>query len=207
MMKQPCLLRSRLILAGIATLLCLTPAYASTPHDDVVKAKEAFDRADIVSAMAFYRKAAEAGYAPAQTRLAYLLDQSEENEEAVAWYKRAIENGDAAAEFGLAGMYVSGDGIPQNTEEALRLFTSSANKNHIPAIHVMAAAYEKGEMGLRIDYEAARAWLEKSVQLDDPWSIERLSRAYRNGELGLRIDRQKAAQLDQQLARLKKEIE
>jgi len=205
MMKQARLLRTGLLLSGILTLLFLVPAHAETPQEYYVKANEAFDKADIVSAMAFYRKAAEAGYVPAQTRLAYLLDQSEENEEAAVWYKRAIENGDAEAEFGLAGMYVSGDGIPENAEEALRLFTSSANKNHIPAIHVMVAAYEKGEMGLRIDYEAARAWLEKSVQLDDPWSIERLSRAYRNGELGLRIDRQKAAQLEQRLARLKKE--
>lgn len=190
------------VFAGLLVLFCAASARAETPEENVGLANEAFDRGDIVSAMSFYRKAAEAGYAPAQTRLAYLLDQSEENEEAVVWYRKAIENGDAEAEFGLAGMYVSGDGIPQNIGEALSLFTSSAKKNHVPAIHVMFAAYEQGEMGLRIDYESARAWLEQGVQLDDPWSIKRLSRAYSNGELGLRIDRQKAARLEQQLARL-----
>ena len=69
----------------------------------------------------------------------------------------------------------------------------------------MASAYEKGELGLRIDYELAREWLEQGMQLNDYWSIKRLAKAYGNGELGLRIDRQKAAQLEQQLDRLKKD--
>lgn len=207
MMKQFSTINTRFFLAAILTLFLVIPAHAESPEEYVASANEAFDRGDIVSAMAFYRKAAEDGYVPAQTRLAYLLDQSEENEEAVAWYKKAIEKGDPEAEFGLAGMHVSGDGIPQNTEEALRLFRSSAIKGHIPAIHVMIAAYEEGEMGLRVDYETARNWLEIGIQLNDPWSIKRLSQAYSNGELGLRIDRQKAAELDQRLARLQKENE
>lgn len=207
MMKQLSIINTRFCLAGILTLFWVIPVYAQSPQEYVTRANESFDKGDIVSAMAFYRKAAEAGYVPAQTRLAYLLDQSEENEEAFAWYQKAVEKGDAEAEFGLAGMHVSGDGIPQNTEEALRLFTSSANKDYIPAIHVMIAAYEEGEMGLRIDYETARVWLEKGIRLNDHWSIKRLSRAYSKGELGLRIDRQKAAELDQRLARLQKESE
>lgn len=177
---------------------------AETPQEYVAKAEQAFDESDIVGAMSYYRKAAEAGYAPAQSRLAYLLDISEENEEAVTWYQKAVAQGDAEAEHGLAGMYASGDGIAQNSAEALRLFTSSASKAYPPAIRVMAAAYEKGGIGLRIDYELAREWLEKGVQLNDNWSIKRLAQAYDNGELGLRIDRQKAAQLEQQLATLKK---
>lgn len=186
-------------------LLCAMQALAETPQEYVAKAEKAFDESDVITAMSYYRKAAEAGYVPAQTRLAYLLDTSEENEEAIRWYQQAAATGDAEAEYGLAGMYVSGDGIAQNTEEALRLFTSSASKGFAPAIHVMAAAYEEGELGLRIDYELAREWLEKGAQLDDYWSVKRLARAYGNGELGLRIDRQKAAQLEQRLGRLKQD--
>ena len=151
--------------------------------------------------MSYYRKAAEAGYVPAQIRLAYLLDKSEENEEAVKWYQIAADTGDAEAEHGLAEMYAAGDGIAQNNSEALRLFTSSANKGFKPSVRIMAAAYEEGEMGVRADYEKAREWLEKGIQLGDQWSIKRLSQAYARGELGLRIDRQRAAQLEQQLAK------
>ena len=195
----------RSISATTLALLAAMAAFAETPQEYVAKAEKAFDESDIVSAMSYYRKAAEAGYAPAQTRLAYLLDKSEENEEAVIWYQKAVAQGDAEAEHGLAGMYVSADGIAKDSAEALRLFRSSASKGYPPAIHVMATAYEKGELGLRIDYELAREWLHKGIQLNDYWSIKRLAQAYGNGELGLRIDRQKAAQLEQQLERLKKD--
>jgi TPR repeat protein len=185
-----------------AAPLVLLPGFnvfAESPQEYVVRAEKAFDESDIVSAIAYYRKAAQAGHLPAQKRLAYLLDKSEENKEALKWYQMAAEQGDAEAEHGLAGMYASGESMEKNYGKALRLFRSSANKGYAPAIHVMAAAYEEGEMGLRVDYELAREWLEKGVQLNDYWSTKRLARAYANGELGLRIDRQKAAQLEQRL--------
>jgi TPR repeat protein len=193
---------SKASMASMLALFFTMHAYAAPPQEYVHKAEKAFDESDIVSAMSYYRKAAEAGYVPAQNRLAYLLDKSEENEEALRWYQTAAATGDAEAEHGLARMYASGDGVIKNNSEALRLFTSSANKNYTPAIRVMATAYEEGELGLRIDYEAARKWLVKGAQLNDYWSIKRLARAYSNGELGLRIDRQKVTQLEQQLARL-----
>ncbi|UCB55658.1 MAG: sel1 repeat family protein [Thiotrichales bacterium] len=189
------------VAAAILALLACGNAYAETAEEYVSKAEKAFDESDIVSAMSYYRKAAEAGYVPAQIRLAYLLDKSEENEEAVRWYQMAADTGDAEAEHGLAEMYAGGDGVAQDGSEAMRLFTSSASKGYTPAIRVMATAYEKGEMGVRVDYETAREWLEKGVQLNDRWSITRLAQAYARGELGLRIDRQRAAQLEQQLAK------
>ena len=193
---------SNATITSILALFLTIHAYAAPPQEYVAKAEKAFDESDIVNAMSYYRKAAEAGYVPAQNRLAYLLDKSEENEEAFRWYQTAAATGDAEAEHGLARMYASGDGVTKNNSEALRLFTSSASKNYTPAIRVMAVAYEQGELGLRIDYETAQKWLANGVQLNDYWSIKRLARAYSNGELGLRIDRQKATQLEQQLARL-----
>ena len=136
-----------------------------------------------------------------------LLNISEENEEALKWYRKAAAAGDAEAEFYLAGMYVEGDGTAKDPAEALRLFKASANRGYAPAVRVMAAAYEQGEMGLRVDYEAVREWLNKGVELNDYWSMKRLARAHANGELGLRIDRQKAAQLEERLAGLKKDGE
>ena len=204
MMKTFLSLSHRYVYAGLLVLLPLTFAVAETVEETMTRAEKAFDESDIVNAIAHYRKAAEAGHVPAQNRLAYLLNISEQNEEALEWYRKAAASGDAEAEYHLAGMYAEGDGTPQDLGQALRLFTLSANKGYAPAIHVMAAAYEQGEMGLRIDYELVREWLDKGVQLNDHLSIKRLARAYSNGELGLRIDRQKAAQLEQHLAGLKK---
>ena len=195
------------LIAGALALLCSFHVYAETPEENTPEeyaamAEDAFNNADLVSAMSYYRKAAEAGYIPAQLRLAFLLDYSEENEEAIKWYRTAAESGDAQAEFGLARMYASGDGLEKNVEEAQRLLVSSASKGFARAIVVLAKAYEKGELGFRPDYEQARAWLEKGIAQNDPASIERMAKAYANGELGLRIDRQKAKQLEQQAASL-----
>lgn len=198
---------SRSTIAGTLALLSSLYAHAETPEEYVARAEEAFEKADIISAISYYRKAAEAGYIPAQNRLAFLLDHAEENEEAIKWYRIAAEQGNAEAELRLARMYASGDGLAKDYPEAQRLLTSSANKGYAPAIHVIAKAYEDGGIGLRADYETARAWLEKGIQQKDIVSIERMAKAYANGELGLRIDRQKAAQLEQQLARLKKETD
>ena len=192
----------RPLIAGALALLCSFHASAETPEEYAAMAEEAFNNADIVSAISNYRKAAEAGYIPAQLRLAFLLDYSEENEEAIKWYRLAAARGEAQAELGLARMYASGDGLEKNLEEARRLLTSSASKGYARAMVVLAKAYEKGELGFRPDYEQARAWLEKGIAQNDPASIKRMATAYTNGELGLRIDRQKAKQLEQQLARM-----
>ena len=196
MMKTLQSCSTRFILAAVLALLALTTAVAESIEDTMAKGEKAFERSDIVSAIAYYRKAAEAGHVPAQTRLAYLLNVAEQNEEALEWYRKAAAAGDAEAEFYLAGMYAEGDGTAQDPAEALRLFTASADRGYAP-----------GKMGLRIDYEAARTWLDKGAAVNDYWSIKRLAQAHANGELGLRIDRQKAGQLEQRLAGLEEDGE
>lgn len=166
------------------------------------QADTAFDRADIVDAMALYRQAAEAGHAPAQARLAYLLDNSESNEEAVTWYRQAAEQGYADGQFGLAHMYAIGEGTEKKPGEAVGLFTLAAQQGHARAIRVLAQAYEKGELGLQVNYAQAVSWLNAGVAAQDVWSIRRLARAYRRGELGQRIDDGQAAFLEGRLSRL-----
>ena len=182
-----------------------TPADALTPEDWMEKAEQAFTRGGVNDAFAYFRKAAETGYIPAQNRLAYLLDHAEQNAEALKWFQASADQGDAEGESGLARMYATADGVDQNNSEAVRLYTSAAGKDYLPAIRIMVTAYEKGDMGLRVDYDIARQWLERGAQLDDYWSVYRLARAYRNGELGVRIDRQRAASLEQRMTALKKE--
>ena len=186
-------------LAMSLLLLNVPVTWADTPDEFMNKAEQAFNRADIVSAMSWYRKAAEMGYAPAQSRLAYLLDNSEENEAAAKWYRLAAEQQFADAEFGLAQLYASGEGVERNSDLAVELFTRAAEQGHLQAIHVMALAYEKGQLGRRIDYDKALAWLNAGVKAGDPWSIKWLAKAYRKGGLGLRIDPERAQALEEQL--------
>jgi len=191
--------KSAVCLAMSLLLLAAAVAWAETPDEYMNKAEQAFNRADIVSAMSWYRKAAEMGHAPAQSRLAYMLDNSEENEAAAKWYQLAVEQQFADAEFGLAQMYARGEGVERDSDRALELFTRAANQGHRRAIQVLALAYEKGQLGLRIDYDKSLVWLNTGVSAGDPWSIKWLAKAYRRGKLGLRIDPQRAQALETQL--------
>ena len=89
-----CLVSSCLLVSAYALAATPDPSQATSsvkaPEEYIKLAEHAFDQSDIVSAMRYYRKAAEAGYAPAMSRLAYLLDKSEEDEEAITWLKRAV---------------------------------------------------------------------------------------------------------------------
>lgn len=195
-----CTTITRIIAYGLAAgLLAHTASATETPETLMHKAQDAFDQADIVTAMSFYREAAEAGHAPAQTRLAYLLDNSEENEEAVAWYRRAAELGDAEGMSGLANMYAAGEGTTKDLPAAVQWYTLAAQQGHAPAIRALAIAYETGQLGLAISYAQAISWLQAGVDAADSWSIMRLARAWRRGELGLRIDREQAADLESRM--------
>lgn len=184
----------------VAMLLAAVPVAADTPEDLMEQAQTAFDRSDIVKAMSLYRVAAEAGHAPAQSRLAYLLDNSEDNEAAVAWYLKAAEAGDAEGMAGLAQMYAAGEGTEQNLQEAARWYTLAAQQGHTPAIRVLALAYESGGLGFDVNYAQAISWLNAGVAANDVWSTQRLARALRQGELGQRIDRERAGFLEMRLS-------
>jgi TPR repeat protein len=188
------------LLAGFLAPATGTSETTDTTASYIEQAEIAFDRADIVSAMRWYRKAAELGDVKAQTRLAYLLDKSEANEESVEWYNRATEQGHAEAQFGLAKMVAAGEGVAKDTQLALDLYTQAARQGYLPAIRVMSQVYEKGQLGLAVSYTEAIAWLNAGVEANDRWSIQRLSRAYRRGELGLKIDREQADRLEARLA-------
>lgn len=191
--------KSLLTCCLVAMLLTAAPVAADTPENLMEQAQTAFDRSDIVKAMSLYRMAAEAGHAPAQSRLAYLLDNAEDNEAAVAWYLKAAEAGDAEGMAGLAQMYAAGEGTEQNLQEAARWFTLAAQQGHTPAIRVLALAYESGGLGFDVNYAQAISWLNAGVDANDVWSTQRLARALRQGELGLRIDREQAGLLEMRL--------
>lgn len=193
-----------LLLAGcLCGAFCAQDGTANdTPEQLTQQAQTAFEQADIVAAMTLYRQAAEAGHAAAQTRLAYMLDNSEANEEAVLWYRKAAAQGNTDGMYGLARMYAAGEGVAQDRKTAVGWYTRAAQQGHAPSIRVLALAYEKGELDLDINYAQAVSWLNAGVAAQDVWAIRRLARAWRQGELGQRIDLEQATFLENRLARI-----
>lgn len=173
-------------------LLCWTIAISATPKEDTRKGMEAFREGDTLGAMQLYRKAAEEGYAPAQEKLANILDQSELNEEAIFWFRKAAEQNNAEGQYGLGMMYLTGDGIETDTEQGLGLVAAAAEQRLFRAMVSMFHFYKNGDHGLQVDLKQAVYWLEKIAISGNQWAIKEISQAYRQGELGLTVSEEKA---------------
>ncbi len=194
--------RSALMSCG---LLVLVTASAADPDDDLQAGLDAYTSGDLLTAMVKYRSAADAGSAAAQARLAWILDQSEENEAAVSLYRQSAEQGHAAGESGLAEMYAKGEGVEKDAEIALVWFTKAAENGHLPALRILISAYENGELGLSPDEAQTGRWLLRAAEVGDRASMMRLANVYRTGGLGIDINEQSAIQWEKRLA--KSEIE
>jgi len=112
---------------------------------------DAYDRGDLMAAMSHYCKAADAGSALAQARLAWIHDLSEDNAAAVEWYRASAEQGHPDGQYGLGEMYAKGEGVEKDLDEAVLWFTRAAENGNLRAQRVLISAYENGIMGLTAD--------------------------------------------------------
>ena len=189
-----------------AAALCLAFAIAgvawSAPDDDYRRGEQAYRGGDVVAAMAALRRAADAGHAPSQVLLGDILDQAEFDDEALAWYRKAAEQGNAAGEYSVGGIYFSGEGVKQDLVQAYFWFLRAAEKKYGPATIALANAYiraERGEIQVGPDKSFAADWLRKAAALDYLPALEALAQAHRVGGYGLTPD---AAQADRYLTQV-----
>ena len=146
---------------------------------------KAFSRGDVAGAMQSYRQAAEAGYAPAQAKLGFILDQAEENQEAAQWFAKAAAQGSADGRFGLGQLHLVGEGVPKDEKRGIALLKEAADGGSLLANLSLARTYESGGRGLaKSPADALRHW-RQAAQLGERSAMERLATAYRKGELGL----------------------
>jgi TPR repeat protein len=183
----------------VALFVCQAWAAWAAPEDEFRAGSQAYQAGDIVQAMASLRKSADAGHAPSQSLLAYILDKAEFNDEAVVYYRKAAAQGDAEGEFGLGSMYAAGEGVKRDTAEARRWITRAAEKGHAGAINALATAYINGGLGIEVtqrqDPETLR-WVRRAADSGYLPAMEHLALAYRKGAYGLAIDVQQAQALE-----------
>jgi uncharacterized protein len=142
---------------GVMSLLMAAPAWAG-PAEDTEQAEKEFAKGNLVGAMGLWKKAAEAGHAPAQVWLGDILDKAEEDEFAVVWYRKAAEQGDAGGEFGLGQMYAKGEGVKKDFEQAVTYIRRAAEKNYLNAAVVMRDIYKSGSFGVTVDLAQSEIW-------------------------------------------------
>jgi hypothetical protein len=175
-MKHDMTRRWRALALGACALSWALAASAG-PAEDSASAESEFARGDLKAALALWRKAAEAGHAPAQARLGDILDKSEDDEEAVAWYREAAGQGNAAGLFGLGQMYAKGEGVPKDGAKAFDYVLQAARKDHVDAAIMLVGVYRNGGLGQAPDPAAADAWEGKLLKLVPGYQTEAMRRA------------------------------
>ena len=194
-------------LLGAMLAWLAVPGAQAAPADDHARGLKAYHRGDVVDAMNALRPAVQAGYAPAQTLLAFILERSDFAEEAVALYRSAADQGDAEGHAGLANAYLSGRGVAKDEKRALQHFSKAADAGHAPSVEVIATAWAQGDLGLQAgaDPAAARAALQRAAAQGHLASAEALAAAYQKGRLGQAPDPAEATRWQQRVAELRQQ--
>jgi uncharacterized protein len=117
----------RLIPAILILILVSAPALA----DDFQDGMDAIHSLDYEKALEFLMPLAEQGHATAQYNIGVMYEWgdgfSQNNSEAIKWYKRSAEGFNKDAQNNLGAMYSKGEGTEQDFVEALKWFIISAD--------------------------------------------------------------------------------
>ena len=125
-----------------------------------------FQAGDHAGAAQIVTKAAEAGNAVAQLRLALMYDQGDgvkqSSRAAFDWYSRAAAQGEPESQNQIGLYYELGEGVAENWELAFRYFQASATQGWTKGQFSLARAYQFG-IGVPQDRQQALAWYQKSA--------------------------------------------
>jgi TPR repeat protein len=63
-------------------------------------------------------------------------------DEGIKWYRKAAENGDAAAEWSLGNHYELGQGVPCDLSEAAKWYRTDTEQGYAPAYFSLGHLYD-----------------------------------------------------------------
>lgn len=141
---------------------------------------------DETKAKEYFEKAATVGNPFACYQLAKLILPDEaalpqEVEKALGYLRQAVAAENPYAAYFLGKLYEKGQHVPQNTAEAVRLYTLSAEKDNDFAAYRLGKLYLGGE-GILKDVEAAILWLTFTAERMNPFAEYALGVLYLKGE-------------------------
>lgn len=119
---------------------------------------------DSVRARRLFETAAEAGFAPAQNYLGFLLYTQQQPDSAVTWMMRAADNGDITAYSNLGWMLLHGEGVRRDYDKALYWLEKGTAAGSAPAAAMLGDMYCTGT-GILPDTAAAIRCYDKALTL------------------------------------------
>ncbi|MBO0905234.1 SEL1-like repeat protein [Jiella sonneratiae] len=128
-------------------------------------------------------RAAQAAH-PTEPRLQFLLgralDASGSEDEAVAWFRKAAEQGDAEGQASLGAMYSEGTGVEKDLVQAVAWFRKAAEQGDTRGQISLGNMYADGT-GVEKDLAQAVAWFRKAAEQGDARGQTALGTMYANG--------------------------
>lgn len=161
-----------------------------SPAEDFEAGVKADAKGDLIGALTLYKRAADAGYVPAQVRYADNLKRGQLTQAALKYYRMSAQ-GNMDGQYGLGAMYEEGEGVKQNFAVARFLFEMSAEQGHREASFRLAEAYLREQAGLE---EAQRqgpealAAIRRAAGHDYLPAFDALAAAYKEGKFGITPD-------------------
>jgi len=150
------------------------------------RGKQSLKNGDHQEAMIYFQKAAERGFAPAQTSLSFWYKYgssvgiAENKAEAIKWLREAAEHGDAEGQCMLGTAYKYGSGVPKDYAEAMKWYMKSAIQGDSTAQHSIGKLHEEGN-GVTKNYVEALRWYRMAAEQGDDDALMELFRAYADG--------------------------
>ncbi|WP_051908363.1 tetratricopeptide repeat protein [Candidatus Odyssella acanthamoebae] len=133
---------------------------------------------------------AEQGHAEAQFNLGVMYEDgqgvTQDDAEAVKWYRKAADQGDADAQNNLGVCYYNGRGVPQDDTEAVKWVRLAADQGHVKAQNNLGVCYQSGQ-GVTKDNTEAVKWYRKAADQGHAAAQYILGICYYNG-LGVTKD-------------------
>jgi TPR repeat protein len=82
--------------------------------------------------------------------------------QAVAWFRKAVDQGNATAQYLLGTMYHKGEGVQQDSKQAVAWYRKAAEQGFAGAQCTLGIVYRDG-LGVQQDSKKAAAWYRKAA--------------------------------------------
>ncbi|MFZ0820164.1 MAG: toll/interleukin-1 receptor domain-containing protein [Candidatus Acidiferrales bacterium] len=135
--------------------------------------------------LASVQSAARNGNAGAESEIGYRYyfgqgGVGQDYSQALTWFRKSAEQGNAAGENGLGVIYLNGAGVPKDYAQALVWYRKAADQGYDSAENDLGYMYEFGR-GVQQDDVLALIWFHKAADQNNGMALENLGYAYLNG--------------------------
>lgn len=135
---------------------------------------------NLLEAMRWYHKAADAGVPEAQINAAIAAEQRGDYQTAMKYLRLRAAQGDTPAMYKVAIFLLNGLGEPTNPAEAVSYLLEASRRGNSRAQVRLADCYQQG-LGIERNYAEMFNWLTLAAQDGDPEAQTKLGYCYQKG--------------------------